>query len=102
MRAKLTEFVEMSEFDFTPRQRPPSTSAVFILLTALAGFILVGPILGLLLAIPFIEGTVFDFASKISNPLLHPEVKTPYLIMQGSATFFGLVVGPSQIGRAHV
>lgn len=85
----------MSEFDFIPHQRAPATSAVLILLTALAGFILIGPAIGLMLAIPFMDGTVIDFASKITNPSLHPEVKTPYLIMQGSATFFGLVVGPS-------
>ncbi len=85
----------MSEFDLNPRQRPPATSALFILLTALIGFYLIGPAIGFLLAIPFFEGSLPDFALKLTHPLLYPAIKIPFLIMQGSATFFGLIVGPS-------
>ena len=85
----------MSEFDLIPHQRSPATSALFILLTAVFGFYLIGPAIGFLMAIPFFEGSLPDFASKLLNPLLHPEIKIPFLIMQGSATFFGLIAGPS-------
>ncbi len=85
----------MSEFDLIPRQRPAATSALFILLTALTGFYLIGPAIGFLLTIPFLNDRLPDFAMKLTNPMLYPEIKLPYLIIQGSATFFGLVVGPS-------
>ncbi len=84
----------MSEFDLIPRQRPAATSVFYILVTALVGFIVVGPLIGLLLAMPFMGGLPVDFGSKISHPDLYPEVKIPLFILQGSATFFGLVVCP--------
>jgi membrane protease YdiL (CAAX protease family) len=94
LRAKITEFADMSEFDLIPRERPAATSVFFILVTALAGFLFVGPLIGFLLATPFMEGSLVDFGSNIAQPLLHPEVKTPLFIIQGCATLFGLVVGP--------
>jgi membrane protease YdiL (CAAX protease family) len=92
--AKITEFADMSEFDLIHRERPAATSVFFILITALVGFFLVGPLIGFLIATPFMESTFVDFGSKITEPLLHPDIKTPLFIVQGCATLFGLVVGP--------
>jgi membrane protease YdiL (CAAX protease family) len=92
--AKITEFADMSEFDLIPRERPAATSVFFILITALAGFLFVGQLIGFLMAIPFMEGTLVDFRLKLAEPLLHPEIKLPLFIIQGCATLFGLVAGP--------
>ena len=35
-----------------------------------------------------------DFLPDVSNPIGHPELKVPLFIIQGCATFFGLIVGP--------
>lgn len=75
--------------------RPPWISVLLIFLTSMAGFIIIGPLIGMLIAMPFIEGTFMDFILNVSEPLEHPEVKTPLFILQGCATFFGLIVGPS-------
>jgi membrane protease YdiL (CAAX protease family) len=79
-------------------QEPSAWASVFILLlTLLAGFIVVGPILGFLIAIPFIDGRLLDFASLLEHPIGHPEIKVPLLILQSGATFFGLAVGPALV-----
>ena len=77
------------------QQRPAWASVVFIILTLLAGFIFVGPLIGFLAAIPFIEGSIPNFVSQMGDPVGHPEIKTPMFIIQGCATFFGLAVDPS-------
>jgi membrane protease YdiL (CAAX protease family) len=93
LRAKLSEFADMSEFDLIPRERPASTSIFFILVATLAGFILIGPAIGLLFATPFMQGTLVEFGSGINHPLLHPEIKTPLFIIQGWATL-GMAMCP--------
>jgi len=95
LRAKLTEFAEMSESDLITSQRSPWTSAIFILLTMFAGFVVIGPAIGFFVALPFIDGSFFDFVTNVGDPISHPEVKTPLFILQACATFFGLILGPA-------
>jgi hypothetical protein len=61
----------------------------------MGGFIIIGPMLGFLFAMPFINGGLVEFIPKLSDPLSYPEVKTPLFIIQGSATLFGLVLFPA-------
>jgi uncharacterized protein len=75
-------------------QRPTFISLILILLTAGLGFIIIGPALGILFAMPYYEGTILDFTQKLSNPTEYPELRLPVLIMQGCATFFGLIIIP--------
>ncbi len=70
-------------------------SAFIILLVALVGFIVVGPLIGFLISLPFFNGSLVDFTEALQQPQDHPEIKVPYFILQGSATFFGLVVVPA-------
>jgi uncharacterized protein len=77
------------------RQRSPWTSAVFIILVALLGFIIIGPMIGMFLAFPFYNGTPFSFMEDLTNPLDHPEIKLPLFILQGAATFIGLALIPA-------
>ncbi len=75
--------------------RNPWTSAMLIFVTSMVGFIIVGPLIGMLVAMPFVEGSFMDFLLNVSTPIEHPEVKIPLYIMQGCSTFFGLIVGPA-------
>jgi uncharacterized protein len=75
-------------------QRPTFISLILILLTAGLGFIIIGPALGILFAMPYYEGTILDFTQKLSNSTEYPELRLPVLIMQGCATFFGLIIIP--------
>ncbi|MEK6783783.1 MAG: CPBP family intramembrane glutamic endopeptidase [Bacteroidota bacterium] len=75
--------------------RPPWISVLLIFLTSMAGFIIIGPLIGMLVAMPFVEGSFINFLVDVSSPIDHPEIKTPLYIVQGCATFFGLIVGPT-------
>ncbi|MFN5169165.1 MAG: lysostaphin resistance A-like protein [Cyclobacteriaceae bacterium] len=70
-------------------------SAFIILMVALAGFIVVGPLIGFAISLPFFTGSLIDFTTALQQPQDHPEIKIPYFILQGSATLFGLVVIPA-------
>lgn len=74
--------------------RPPWISALLIFLTSMMGFVIIGPLIGMLVALPFVEGNFMDFILNVSDPIGHPEVKIPFFILQGCATFFGLIIGP--------
>lgn len=74
--------------------RHPLISVIFILFTMAIGFIVIGPLLGFLIALPFYDGTIFELTEKISNPINHPEIRLPLMIIQGGATLFGLILIP--------
>jgi len=59
------------------------------------GFVIVGPIIGILLSLPFFDGDLLSLQSMLSSPADHPELKIPLFIMQGSATLFGLILIPA-------
>jgi uncharacterized protein len=75
-------------------QRPPLISIIFILLTAALSFLIIGPVLGFFIAMPFYDGNIFDLIEKITNPTIYPEIRLPLIIIQGSATLIGLIVLP--------
>lgn len=75
-------------------QRNPLLSVFLILCTVFIGFIIIGPIIGILFSLPFYEGSVIELGEKIQNPLQFPELRMPILIMQGFATLIGLILIP--------
>jgi hypothetical protein len=75
--------------------RNPLLSIIFILLMAVLGFVIVGPIIGFFLALPFYEGNIIDLPTKLTNPTAYPEIKNVFFILQGSASLFGLVLIPA-------
>ncbi|MCB0492761.1 MAG: CPBP family intramembrane metalloprotease [Cyclobacteriaceae bacterium] len=77
------------------QQRPAWTSVILIFIVSMIGFVIIGPIVGFILSMPFIEGGLLDFQSKLANPTAYPELRIPLFIMQGSATFFGLILIPA-------
>lgn len=75
-------------------QKPAWLSIIFILLTATFGFVIIGPLIGFAVAMPFYEGSIFDLTEKLTDPTAHPEIRLPILIMQGCATLIGLILIP--------
>lgn len=75
-------------------QKPAILSVILILVTAILGFTVIGPLIGILTALPFYEGTLFDLPQKMANPLANPEIRMPLIILQGSATLIGLILIP--------
>jgi uncharacterized protein len=74
--------------------KPAWLSIISILITATLGFVVVGPLIGFLVAMPFYDGSIFDLTTKLTNPVSHPEIRLPILIMQGCATLIGLILIP--------
>jgi len=73
----------------------PLTLFTLTFLVAGFGFILVGPIIGFFLSIPFFEGSITDQVPKMTDPMSYPEFRLPLYIMQGAATLIGLGILPS-------
>ena len=82
-----------NEFGNRPEKHPLVNLIIIILMVGL-GFVIVGPIVGFFLALPFYEGTMMQLADAVQQPLDHPELKVPLYIIQGSATAFGLIFAP--------
>lgn len=77
-----------------PRKLHPVLMLFLVFVTIFASFVIIGPLIGFVVSLPFYDGDVLDLMEKLQDPLNHPEVKTPLFIMQGFATFIGLIVGP--------
>lgn len=73
----------------------PWTSVASTIAFALLGFMAIGPMIGFMVAIPFVDGAVPDFIQKLTDPLNHPEIKMHYYIVQGGATLIGLAIIPA-------
>ncbi|MBI1766794.1 MAG: hypothetical protein HYR67_00285 [Bacteroidetes bacterium] len=84
--AKLTFFHVMTEME-TESKMHPLTMAILTIVVSTFGFVLIGPIIGFFLAIPFFEGNPLDQLRLMADPANHPELRLPLYIMQGSATF---------------
>lgn len=74
--------------------RHPLVSILLTLLIVMAGFQLIGPMIGMLLGYPLFPGTPAEFTEALQNPFKHPELKNTILLMQAAGTFFGMIVLP--------
>lgn len=77
------------------QQNHPVINLIVILLMVGLGFVIVGPIIGFFIALPFYDGGMIELAEAIQRPLDNPDVKIPLYIIQGCATFVGLIVAPA-------
>jgi membrane protease YdiL (CAAX protease family) len=73
----------------------PLSMAILTLVVGTFGFVLIGPLIGLFVALPFFDGDLFEQLKYIADPIGHPELKLPIYIMQGCTTLFGLGVIPA-------
>lgn len=84
----------MSELTYESKLSPLALFALTFLVAGF-GFVLIGPIIGFFLAMPFFEGSITDQLPKMTDPVSYPEFRLPLYIMQGAATLIGLVALPS-------
>jgi len=73
----------------------PSVKLILTLMVVVLGFVVVGPLVGYFLAMPFMEGSITDQLKQLADPIHSPAMRVPLYIMQGSATLIGLAVLPS-------
>src|SRR5690554_98658 len=59
---------------------------LLILVGICLGFVVVGPLVGFLCAMPFYDGSVLELAEALQDAPNHPDVKVPMYILQASAT----------------
>lgn len=73
--------------------------AILLLSMALLGFVIIGPLIGFLLSLPFINATLLEMQNIMSNPSSHPDGKLLLYFMQGGATL-GMLITPFLYVRA--
>ncbi len=78
-----------------PPERHPVINLIVILLLVGLGFVIVGPIIGFFIALPFYDGGIIKLTEAIEHPMNNPDIKIPLYIIQGCATFVGLIVAPA-------
>ena len=74
--------------------RNPLISLIVILLLAFSGFQAIGPIIGVLLTLPFFDFNFMQALEVLSNPVGQEEAKIPIFIIQGLASIIGFIVIP--------
>ena len=84
----------MTELTYQSKLSPPALFALTFIVAGF-GFVIIGPLIGFFLSIPFFEGSITDQLAKMADPLSFPEFRLPLYIMQGAATLIGLAVIPS-------
>lgn len=71
--------------------KPPLTSLFLILAVVFIGFVVVGPMVGFAIAMPFYEG---DFLSDFAHGTLNQNSFVPLMTVQGVTSFIGLILLP--------
>jgi len=72
----------------------PSHTFLILLLFGVGGFLAIGPILGMLLVLPFFGLEFNQLIQALGDPLSHPEAKIPIYIIQGITTLVGFIAIP--------
>ena len=72
--------------------RPPLISILIILAVALMGFLVIGPMIGFMLAQPLYEGE--NLMTDMIAGSVKGDSSVPLLIVQGCVTFIGLIALP--------
>lgn len=81
-----------------PKTGANALSPVLMIIVTLAavflGMQIVGPLIGFFAMVPFYPGTLIEMGEAVTSPQTHPEIKMVFFVMQGCATFFGLILVP--------
>lgn len=67
---------------------------IITIVSSLLGFQFIGVFIGSLVAFPFYDGDLIGMFTAISDPLKHPNIKIPLMIMQGVGSAFGMILIP--------
>jgi len=74
----------------------PSVTAFILLFVAFVGFILIGPVIGMLLGFLTYDGDLSAYYQQVlSNPMGDVALKLPLFILQGTATLMGFIIFPA-------
>jgi membrane protease YdiL (CAAX protease family) len=74
----------------------PSVGSISLLLVSFVGFMVIGPLIGMPLGMPFYDGDVSSYYEAIlSNPMGNDSFKLPLFILQGTASIIGFVIFPA-------
>lgn len=83
-----------NELGTRPKKHPVINLMIILLMVGL-GFVIVGPIIGFFIALPFYDGGMLQLTEAMKHPADNPDIKIPLYIMQGCATFVGLILAPA-------
>ena len=72
----------------------PLHAFMVLILFGVGGFLAIGPILGMLLVLPFFDLEFNQLIQALGDPLSHPEAKIPIYIIQGITTLVGFIAIP--------
>lgn len=86
--------------DQVEQQSDPSVWRTWLdVLTAimviLAGFVLIGPVIGLFIALPLYDGSLEQFLAQANNPTQSDGLRVPLMVFQGCVTTIGLGIVPA-------
>ncbi len=74
----------------------PSIGAFLSLFTAFIGFMVIGPLIGLMLGYPFYEGDTTTYLNEIlSASSEDATLKLPLFVLQGTASLIGFIIFPA-------
>lgn len=68
---------------------------MLILIVVALGFLIVGPMVGFFFALPFYDGSMMEMVTALETPAGDESLKIPLYIIQGCATFIGLILAPA-------
>ncbi|MDN5204433.1 CPBP family intramembrane metalloprotease [Fulvivirgaceae bacterium BMA10] len=86
--SKFLNHVPLSE------NRPPFISFLVVLLISLGCFQAIGPIIGMIVVLPFFDFDLTNLLEVLGNVTQHPEAKVPVILIQGIASFLGFILVP--------
>ncbi|MCB0497120.1 MAG: CPBP family intramembrane metalloprotease [Cyclobacteriaceae bacterium] len=67
---------------------------IITVVSSFVGFQLIGGFIGILAVLPFYEGGIMDFMTAMGDPLSHPDIRMPILVIQGIGSAFGMIFIP--------
>ncbi|MEQ8925684.1 MAG: CPBP family intramembrane glutamic endopeptidase [Fulvivirga sp.] len=70
------------------------TSAFILLILSIIGFTILGPLIGLVISLPFTDASILELQHSISNPANSPDGKVLLYFLQGGATI-GMILLPA-------
>lgn len=80
--------------EWEPTDRNPLTTAFLGFGIAMLAFFIVGSLIGVLFAMPFLDGGIDGLMKFASDPTSDPAYRVPLLVMQGVASAVGLIIFP--------
>lgn len=72
---------------------PVASMGVFVA-TVFLGFMVIGPLVGFMVAMPFYDGTMMELVESLTKLETTESVRVPFMIMQACASGIGLIVIP--------